>query len=249
MAAIGDVIGGLFGSGGTQQNQAALIQSLINQANVPKLEDLNMATLGPAAQAGAYADQDFINAQKNALNTTQGQTGAGFTGAELGNLDASGRRIRQSAGDNANRISQQARSRGVGGSGIDMATQAAAGQQAANAMADMGAQAGMGAQNRSLTATQNLGNLGAQGAQQSFGQEFARTGAADTRNQYNNDLSNQNVYYNTVTKPQAQYGMQSGASQGVQGALGSQADFLNQQRQQNMNLVGGLAQAGGMMMM
>ncbi|GBF40686.1 hypothetical protein [Leptospira johnsonii] len=248
MAGFGDVIGGLFGSGGTQQSEAAVLQALINQGNVPTLKDINLQTLGPAAQASVYNNPMYSGALNTAIQQTQGQTGQGFTQAEEGNLNSAGRRVSQQAGDNANRIAQQAASRGVGGSGVQMATQAAAGQQAANAMADLGAQGMMGAQNRALGATQNLGQLGLAGGEQYFGQGMARAGAQDTRDQYNNQLVNQQEYYNKAQKPMNQYGMQSGASQGVQGALQGQAGMLNQNRGQNMNLVGGLLQGAGSFM-
>lgn len=236
----------LFGSnsGGSQAAALQAALGLMGAANVPQLGNLNMSQVGASSAGNSQADLYYDQATKKALENLNAEKGQ-LSQADLANLDAANRRISQQVGSTIGGIRNQNAARGIGGSGVDMALQAAQGQQAANAASEAGASALGNAQNRFMQARSQGADLASQMQGQTFAQDIARNTAKDAREELNRSILNQNLYYNTVGKPMNQFGMQNQATQTAMGGLGSMGNQANVAQQQSNQFGNAIIGAGG----
>lgn len=110
------------------------------------------------------------DAQMAALDQLQQWGRGGLTASDRGMLESTRRRDEQAAASQRSALMQQAQARGMGGSGLDYATQMQS-NQAGQAMAsDAESQMLQAAQQRALAAVQAQGQLGSQMRGQDFDQ-------------------------------------------------------------------------------
>jgi len=137
------------------------LQASTQMANIdPAYQESQMGAL---RELEGIVDQDGMDAQaRAALHQLKGQTQA----AERGSREA---------------ILENAAARGVGGSGLELASQLAGQQGSATNMANQGFQAAADANQRKMQAIQGVGQLGGQ----LWGQGAQEASAQDTINKFN----------------------------------------------------------------
>lgn len=101
-------------------------------------------------------------AQRQALEQMQRWGSGGLTDADRGAMAATRRQDERGARGQRDALMQQAQARGMGGSGLDYATQMSADQAGQAQSSDAEAQMMQGAQQRALAAVQAQGQLGGQ---------------------------------------------------------------------------------------
>lgn len=144
--------------------------------------------LGSSQEGHALADASSVDAQRAALRGLQDVYAAGgYTGAEQRQNQAMQRDLGRNEAGRRGAIMQQAQSRGLGGSGMQLAAQLSSQQGTANRAADMGAQFAIAGQQRALQALQASGQVAGQMRGQSFGEASQRGAAVDRFNQSNTD--------------------------------------------------------------
>lgn len=148
--------------------------------------DIQLAQQGATGLAGVDIAPEFAAAQKQAL------TGMQDVVAQRGLTDADRAVISQIAAEEANRerasreaIIQGAQARGIGGSGVEIAAQLQAQQDAATRSSARNAQVAQDAQQRYLQALASTGQMGSQFGQEQFTRGAARGQAQDVINQFN----------------------------------------------------------------
>lgn len=106
-----------------------------------------------------YDEGQGQDAQTAALAQLGQWARGGLTGADRAMMDSQRGRSEQASGSQRQALMQQSQARGMGGSGLDAATQMMASQQGQTQASDIEAQMMMGAQQRQLAATQAAGSL------------------------------------------------------------------------------------------
>ena len=148
----------LLGSRGRIQAQTDATNAARNQGYWNNIQAPTQQQL-----MGSQQGQD---AQHAALSQMQQWGQGGLTGADRSMMEATRGRDAQAAGAQQRSMMQQATARGVGGSGLDYATQMGAQQQGQQQASDAESQMMGHAQQRALQATQQQGQLGGQMRQQ-----------------------------------------------------------------------------------
>jgi hypothetical protein len=188
--------------------------------------------LGPSALQGISTDPRYKDAELAALSDLEQQSKTGFTArdeADLARLE--GEVNRQNRG-RLGAIQQNMASRGMSGSGMDIAAQIAASQDATErqALAALEKNAQMG--ERKQDATSRLGSLASQLQGRDFGQAAAKAQAADAIARFNTANSIDRAKMNTGI---ANQGIQSNWQRGNQVSdqnvgIANQANQANWQR-------------------
>ncbi len=163
----------------------------------PEKADVNLQ--GDSALNGIETDPNLSQAQNDALHSLQDiGTSGGLTSmdqAKLGQIqsqeDTSARGAREA-------IIQNAQSRGLGGSGIELLSQMQNQQDAATRASTRGMDVAALAEQRALDALVQAGELGGKMQQTQFGQKAQVAGANDAINQFNTQNKNQVGMYNTT---------------------------------------------------
>ena len=172
----------------TAPNLAALIPTLQRQVMQGTMTpaEAEAAVQQASMMAGVETDQGSLNAQRMALQrlAEMSQQG-GMTEADRAQLAATIGQTNAAAAQQRAAQLQQLQMQGNAGTGAELATRLAGGQQMANANAMAGANVASGAQQRALQALQsNLAGSAALNTQQ-FGQQAQKAQAQDVVNQFN----------------------------------------------------------------
>lgn len=160
------IIGGLSGSQGRIDAAQNAMAADVNRSYWDTITAPSAADLTPQYNW----NPEGRDAQSAALSQLAQWGQGGLTGADRGMLETTRRRDAQAAGSQRGALMQQAQARGVGGSGLDYATQMQANQAGQAQASDAESQMMMGAQQRALAATQAQGQLGGQLRQQDTSQ-------------------------------------------------------------------------------
>lgn len=235
---LGDLVGQALGSG---DKEAA--EQLLEQARqqfdipIPTIDEL-AAQVGPSALQQAKADPEAVQAQRMALADLQRMAHDGG-GVEY---RAGIERVRRDVGRDANArdaaLQQQMAARGLGGSGIDFATRAVAGQGAADREAQMGFDSAAEANRMALQALQGQGSLASQMRGQSWGEERAKADAADEINKFN-AMQRSGAFRD-------RFGMQMGLGTARANQFANQANVKSGQAAQTQNQWGNYGVGAGM---
>ena len=148
-------------------------------------EQERAVSLGSSELANVSTDPRLRSAQMQALEQLASMGQTPFTEAEQAQLNQV---RRQSAGDEQARqsaILQEMATRGVGGSGAELAARLSSSQAAAERQSTENDQLAIMAQNRMLQALSQSGSLGGQIREQDYGEQSAAAQAADRIAQFN----------------------------------------------------------------
>lgn len=212
---------------------------------------------GDSAYNNISLDPTTRRAQMQALSQLQDvSTHGGLTDGDKAALadiaatqDASARGHREAVLDNA-------RARGVGGSGLEMLGELMADQNAASNAAAQGRGTAQSAQARALQATMAAADVGGAVRNQDYGMEAQKAAARDKIANYNaqnaqgvmgRNVGNTNYadYTNNITVPNQQFQGDLALTGLQSGALGGQAAAYNQAADRNTKFVGDTIEAVG----
>jgi hypothetical protein len=281
-------IGDIFSSGGTDTLDRA--DELFRSIELPDYEQqitelkqlLATGQISPEEYQAAQADPSLLSAYKADPRLREAQIRA------LGELENVGRAGGMTAADKARigeiqragataergsreAILQRAAERGVGGSGLEIASQLQASQAAADRAAQEGADVAARAEERALSALMGAGQLGGSIRGQDFGEQERVAAAQDAINKFNVANTNQERATNTAVRNAAQemnvgrrWDVQNEANRlrrqrfedemakasGRAGIASNQASMEEERRRSGAQFGGGLAAAGiGALMM
>lgn len=135
--------------------------------------------------ANSYADPTFVHGQKRVLDELLDLTRPEMTAQERAMMEASRQAREQEFRGTREAILSDARRRGVGGGGAELAAVLDAQQGGANRLMleDLGAQSN--AVDRAMSALDAAGTVSAQGRHASFNEDFMRRSAADDVSRFN----------------------------------------------------------------
>lgn len=178
---------------------------------------------GPSQQQlTAQYDPRGQMSQQETLAALQQMSRGGLTSADRGMLQASQTRDMQQARSQQQALTQQMGARGMGGSGLDAATQMMASQQGQQQASDAESQLMSNAQTRALQAMQAQGQLATQMRQQ--GQHEAEQPVDAAQQVYQNQMQRAagatGQYSTDVGSRNAAAGRQQQQQQGLAGLVG-----------------------------
>jgi hypothetical protein len=203
-----DILGGLdnFISGGSRQdskNALAQAQARFEGLTPPSVEEMRVR-LAAAVNAGEMTPEDaetylleasaqeqvstdprLRQAQMNALSQLEGVAQGGLTVGDRGDLQRIQGEAAAAEKGQRDAILQNAQSRGVAGSGMELASQMMAQQQGANRASQQGFDVAKQAQARALEAMLQSGNLGGSIRSQDFGEQSKLAEARDAISKFN----------------------------------------------------------------
>lgn len=187
----------------TPMNLAYLSALAAGQTPVPELQDINFAQYATPEEIKYIGDLQAAQQQQSGLTGVdispefaaaqrQALTGMQDVVSQRGLTEADRAVLSQIAAEEANReragreaILQGAQARGLGGSGLELAAQLQAQQDAATRSSARNAQVAQDAQQRYLQALAQTGQMGSEFGQQEFARGAARGQAQDVINQFN----------------------------------------------------------------
>ena len=186
--------------------------------------------LGESSGQSVEADPEAIAAERAALEQLQQMASqGGYTAADRARIREGQRSAGAYAGAQRGAIENQARARGMGGSGMELASLLGASQGGANMNAASTDAATRAGEARAFDALQMSGQLGSQMRGESFGEGTYRAEAHDARDVYNNEFLRQRAARNADREQQAR---QSNAGTGNAMAMAN-AEHQRQYAQQN----------------
>lgn len=182
------ILGGVLSSGDRAEQQRLIREAMdeYGQINLPKLEELLAEQLGPSEMGNLRADPSSVAAQRESLEELKRLSQAGGMRLEDKAMmsEALGRSSRaESAG--RQRIADDMASRGVGGSGAELAMSLANQQGAAQRGSEVAMQAAAQAQRRALDAMMQKGRLAGDMRSQDFGERSRAAEANDSIQRWN----------------------------------------------------------------
>jgi len=148
-------------------------------------EDAETYLLEASAQEQVSTDPRLRQAQMNALSQLEGVAQSGLTVGDRGDLQRIQGEAAAAEKGQRDAILQNAQSRGVAGSGMELASQMMAQQQGANRASQQGFDVAKQAQARALEAMLQSGNLGGQIRTQDFGEQSKLAEARDAISRFN----------------------------------------------------------------
>lgn len=215
----------LFGSSGSDKADRLRQQAVdaFNSIKTPQLSDLQVqldkevsaGTLTPE-QAEAQllnsnafnqiaTDPSLTGAAKQALTQLQQiGTQGGMTAIDKAQLQDITNATNQLAQSRNAAVLQNARERGIGGSGLELANTLSNEQAAADRASAAGTTVAANAQQRALQAIQAAGGLGQSLESQAYGEQANKAAAQNAINQFNAQTANATNLYNVGTANQAQ---------------------------------------------
>jgi len=217
--------------------------------------------LSPEAAESALLNSNAFNtikldpslraAQKAALGQLQNiATQGGLTATDKAQLNDIATEQNTVARGRNEAIMQNARERGIGGSGLELTSQLLNEQEAANRASTQGTQVAANAEQRALAALQAAATLGGQMETQQYGQEANKASAQNAIDKFNAETQQSTNMYNVGTANQAQAAnlnmaqdianknVETGQKQAIYNAQQNQQDYANK-----MNKAQNLAQA------
>jgi len=248
--AIGGAVGSAAGAG-DREAQRRLIESLLREygdLDVPELEQMFAEQLGPSAQEGVRGAMDprFAREQHSVLDSLKrleeqgGETSE--TRAVLNKILGDTAR-QESAGRNA--ILNNMKSRGVSGSGAELAMQLQNNQQSADQSQRAGLEQSAQANRRLLDVIMGRGNMAGQMRGQDYRELSDSARAKDMISQYNADNRYKTQYTNKVQLPGQQFGMEMDKMRGKTGLVTGASDYYGKSAQNAANTGYGVGNAIG----
>lgn len=167
-------------------------------------EQVQAMQLGVSAMEGVQADQGTVDAQNSALEGIGEVAKGGFTQGDLAASREAQKMVSRDGEARRASILNQMASRGVLGSGSELAAQLQGAQQSADQMSSNSNNLVSQAQNRALSALSSQGSLAGQMNAQQFGQRADKARATDAINQFNTQNSQNIANQNVTNRNQAQ---------------------------------------------
>lgn len=240
---IGDLIGQAFASG-DKEKARRLLDEAVAQYGPDILKEPSIAELTPHLPPSrfetAQADPQARAAQSEALTELRRLSKADnieFRGA----MNEAEQAANQQAGAQQGAVEQQMAARGMGGSGVDYALRAQAGQDAANRSSSAGFSAAAEGRRQALQALTASGGLASTIRGQSWGEQRDKSSAADEINRLN-EMGRagavQQAHQNTMGVAGARAGV-------LQNAAGVARGDANQTQQQWAGYGAGAGMAAG----
>lgn len=213
------ILDALFGSGGRDDNQAAL--EAVKNVPLPVLREyypelykqvvtLNpeletAVDLGPSAMEGVSTDPSLRQAQLKALETLQEIGDAGGRDAKfLADASRLENDINTNLQGQQGAIMQNMATRGMSGGMSELVSRNMAAQNASNQQAQMAMDLNAQAQQRALDAIMQSGQLGGQMQAQDFSQQAQKAQAKDAISRFNAQNQQQVISNNVNAKNNAQ---------------------------------------------
>jgi hypothetical protein len=140
---------------------------------------------GPSALEQISVDPRLAQAQMSALQSLQQMGEQGLTDSDRAMLNQITRQASKQNQARQGQILQEMQTRGVGGSGVELAARLRAAQEATERASQQGDELASMALQRKLSALSQAGNLGGNIRQQEFGEQEAIKRAIDAQNQFN----------------------------------------------------------------
>lgn len=221
-----DIFNSLFGNTDKQAQDA--------YTNAGSLLDnpylVNYATQGNSEYSNISEDPRLRQAQLDALSYLQNVgTSGGLTAEDKAQMAQINQETAQQEKAQRDAIMQNMASRGMSGSGAELAQQLAAQQGGANTRSMSGVQTVANAQKRALDAIQNSASLGSQIRGQDYQVSSDKARAQDAINQFNTQTKNSATAQNANTNNQyqmARYGHQTGYSDRLQNKANNERNAL-----------------------
>lgn len=244
-------MGSIFGDGGAgaaAKNATRTLQRLeLPDIKLMELELQDLVSQGQIspeqAQAqlqeqsllnGIAVDPRLKNAQMDALSGLQERVdNEGLTAQDRANIERTKGELAGQQRGQRESILQNARQRGVGGSGLELLAQLQAQQGSAQEASQQGFDLAALQQNQKLAALEQLGQLGGQMRGQEFGEQAQIAAAQDAINQFNTQNRQQTNMANVGARNQAQQ-FNLGEKQRI---ADSNVGTRNQQQQYNKQLI------------
>lgn len=217
-------------------------------------ENESTVTLGDSAMQGISLDPATRAAQMQALTElSQMTTGDGMSAIDAANAANINRSIAQSQRGSRDAISANMRSRGVSGSGLEMAAQLQNQQASADRASQAGQDEAAASLQRKMAALGQLGSLGGQVRGQDYGQAADAAQAQDAVSRFNAANSQSVMSRNTGARNDATQAdwrnrqgvsnnnasMRLGVAEGNNNIAAGQAGFRNNVQNQNYGRASG----------
>lgn len=217
----------------TVEEQKIILQTpeLMGQYTPEQQEAMQMSV---SAMEDVSADKSTVDAQKSALEGISEVAKGGFTEGDKATAREINRDVNQQAQARQKAILNSMASRGVLGSGMELAAKLQGEQQSIEQASRAGDQLTQQAQSRALQALGQQGQLAGQMRTQQFGEGADIARARDTINQFNmqnrQNVANQNV--NERNRAQTLNLQQKQSLEDQRAQLANQQDMYNKQLQQ-----------------
>lgn len=214
-----------------EKQKIQLLASELQGEYRPELEQA--LGLGPSAMEDISADEQLLQAQRDSLEGISEIAEGGMTEADLAANREIRREIDQSAAARQKAVLNQMAQRGVLGSGMELAAQLSAQQEAADRQSRAGDTLTQQAQARALAALQNQGSMAGQMRGQDFSEDSAVARARDAIDKFNT-VNRQSVIQRNISEQNRAQAANLAARQ----AQADQAAALrNQQEMYNKGLI------------
>lgn len=213
---------------------ANIILQQFKQAGIysPQLEQ--QVQLGVTQAQNVQANPDLQNAQMNALNQLSQFANTGNTAQTQAQLNQAEQQVGAATQGQLQGIRQNMQSRGLAGSGSELAQQLSAAQGGANLLSNQALQAAAQNQQTSMQGNAQAGAMAGQMNQQQYQQALQRAQSADQRNLYNTQQQQAIQNANAGLSNQAQQ-QNLGTAQQLSNANVAQNNQLTQQQAQALN--------------
>lgn len=213
---------------------ANIILQQFKQAGIysPQLEQ--QVQLGVTQAQNVQANPDLQNAQMNALNQLSQFANTGNTAQTQAQLNQAEQQVGAATQGQLQGIRQNMQSRGLAGSGSELAQQLSAAQGGANLLSNQALQAAAQNQQASMQGNAQAGAMAGQMNQQQYQQALQRAQSADQRNLYNTQQQQAIQNANAGLSNQAQQ-QNLATSQQLSNANVAQNNQLTQQQAQASN--------------
>lgn len=215
------------------------LQNMVQQGTITP-EQLQTALVDKNAFNNITSTPEFQQAQQSALGQLQ-QIGSegGLTAIDRAKIQDVNDQLNQTAKGRTEAVMQNARERGIGGSGLEMASRLQEEQSAADRASRQGTDVAAQAQQRALAAIQGAGQMGGQMQAAEFNRGASKAQAQNAIDAANAAMMNQGNLYNTQTANAAQaanLGEKQRVSEGNVGLANTQEQYnkaLPEQQFQN----------------
>jgi hypothetical protein len=247
-AVIGSAIIGYFSSKGQTDKAHEIMQEAMRRyGNIepPTLEKVAAEILGPTAYAAIQQDPIYRQAKYEALSRLkQVEDQGGYTLEDRATqAQAMNAAARATAGLQS-RVAEDMATRGIGGSGAEIALMNANAQSGADRASQVGLTTAAQAQRRYLDSILERGQLAGQYAAQDWNQKTQVAAAQDAIARFNTESRERAKYYN-ASLPQQQFANQMALAAAENGQDSGWAQYLQQQGLMDRQMWAGIGQGVG----
>lgn len=247
VSALSGLVGYLVESGREAEAEAIMerARGLYDNITPAQLNDIAAEVLGPSEFSKIRVDPRYEQAQNEALaKMEEMEEGGGFTLEDTANLNRVQNQLARNEMASRQAILENMRSRGVAGSGAELAMELSASQANADRAQQAGLDVAAQAQRRYFDAIRGRGDFASQMRSQAWNEQAAAASAQDAINRfnmghrfdvarYNNDMAQQR-YNNEMALRDRRYGMER-----------DRADAKRQSGQRQSETIGGVGGAVG----